>query len=73
MYGQNADARAGVLGQAAGGIVNSNMTAAQGATQAASQFWNGLMSMAGNIAKGPASKPDSGKPATSGDPFSESW
>ena len=51
MYGQNADARAGVLGTAAGGIANSNMTAAQAATQASSQFWSSLMNMAGNIAK----------------------
>ena len=53
MYGHNADARAGVLGTAAGGIASSNMTAAQAATQASSQFWNGLMSMVGNIVPKP--------------------
>ena len=52
MYGQNADARAGVLGNAAGGIANSNMQAAQGATQAASAFWKGLMDLAGSFAPG---------------------
>jgi hypothetical protein len=49
MYGQNADVRAGVLGNAAGGIANSNMQAAQGATQASSAFWKGLMDLAGNV------------------------
>lgn len=50
-YGNDAQSRVNIRGNAAGGIANSNNQAAQAQMNASSQFWNGLMSLGGNVAK----------------------
>src|SRR6266853_431298 len=53
-YGTDAQNRVGVAGNIAGGTANSNTAAANAQMQASGNFWNGLMSAAGNVAKGAA-------------------
>ena len=60
-YGNDAQSRVNVRGNVAGGIANSNNQAAQAQMNASSQFWNGLMSLGGNIAR--AAWPAPAKPA----------
>lgn len=52
IYGQNASDRIGIAGNVASGTANSNTAAANSQMQASGNFWNGLMSLGGNIAKG---------------------
>lgn len=51
-YGQNASDRIGVAGNVASGTANSNTQAANSEMQASGNFWNGLLSLGGNLAKG---------------------
>jgi len=50
-YSTDATNRVGVRGNVASGIANSNTASAQAQMNANSQFWNGLMSLGGNVAK----------------------
>jgi len=52
VYGQNAEDRVNLYGNATSGNANSNTQAANSIMQGSSNFWNGLMSLGGNIAKG---------------------
>lgn len=51
-YATDAQNRVGVAGNVAGGTANSNTAAANAQMQASGNFWNGLMSLGGNVAKG---------------------
>ncbi len=50
-YGNDAQSRVNVRGNVAGGVANSNTASAQAQMNASSQFWNGLLSLGGNVAK----------------------
>lgn len=50
-YATDAQNRVNVRGNVAGGIANSNTAAAQAQMNASGQFWNGLMSLGGNVAR----------------------
>lgn len=50
IYGQNASDKIGVAGNVASGTANSNTQAANSQMQASANFWNGLMSLGGNLA-----------------------
>lgn len=56
-YGADAQSRVNVRGNVAGGIANSNNAEAQAKMNASSQFWNGLFSLGGNVAKAFAPTP----------------
>jgi hypothetical protein len=51
-YATDAQNRVGVAGNVAGGTANSNTAAANAQMQASGNFWNGLMNLGGNVAKG---------------------
>jgi hypothetical protein len=55
-YATDANNRVGVAGNVASGIANSNTASANAQMQASGNFWNGLMSMGGNVAKAYAPK-----------------
>jgi hypothetical protein len=56
-YATDASNRVGVAGNIAGGTANSNTAAANAQMQASGNFWNGLMSLGGNVARGYLSGP----------------
>lgn len=60
-YGNDAQSRVNVRGNVASGVANSNNQAAQAQMNASSQFWNGLFSLGGNVAR--AFAPSPGKSA----------
>jgi len=53
-YGQNAEDRVNIYGNATSGNAASNTQAANAVMQGSANFWNGLMSLGGNIAKAAA-------------------
>src|SRR5713101_7318529 len=50
-YATDASNRVGVAGNVAGGTANSNTAAANAQMQASGNFWNGLLSLGGNVGK----------------------
>lgn len=52
LYGTDAQNRVNLYGNVAGGQANSNTSAANSEMAGSANFWNGLMSAAGNVAKG---------------------
>jgi hypothetical protein len=56
-YATDANNRVGVAGNVASGIANSNTAAANAQMAASGNFWNGLMSLGGNVAKAYAPVP----------------
>ena len=52
LWQSDASNRIGVRGNVASGIANSNTAAANAQMSASSNFWNGLMNLGGNVAKG---------------------
>jgi len=56
-YATDATNRVGVSGNVASGIANSNTASANAQMAASGQFWNGLMSLGGNVAKAYAPAP----------------
>jgi len=63
LWQTDAQNRIGVRGNVAGGIANSNTAAANAQMQASGNFWNGLMSLGGNVAKAYAGMPPTPKAA----------
>ena len=57
LYSTDAQNKVNLRGNVAGGIANSNTAAAKAQMDASGQFWNSLMSLGGNAAKGYASNP----------------
>jgi hypothetical protein len=51
-YATDAQNRVGVAGNVASGTANSNTAAANAQMQASGNFWNGLMNLGGNVARG---------------------
>jgi hypothetical protein len=56
-YATDANNRVGVAGNVTSGIANSNTAAANSQMAASGNFWNGLMSLGGNVAKAYAPAP----------------
>lgn len=56
-YATDANNRVGVAGNIASGVANSNTASANAQMAASGNFWNGLMSLGGNVAKAYAPVP----------------